>query len=187
MIKRNRITPNARICLLLAGSDLTVKEIRAFVSSLKPEGAGQQLEKTIVSLRQAAARAQSKRPAEDEDGIIDGSYLNGLSRASRKAPPGGTTEPSAQVQELLLEGTGLSEEEALQRLLEVLEGLLAKSGSVKTGSFIQTGDPIRVQESFRRTIESLNHFAPYPLLLQAAAMVRNSIQAPRGWALRDLK
>lgn len=180
----NKLQPNVRMCLLLAGSDLTETEMRRFLLWLKEEGP-ESIERAVKDLRLAAARATSKSGEADTRAAHRRPNRSDDSRMNR------SEDPLDRVMALLYAGTGLMAKDGAALLANRLQALSA--GKVPTPANKTTDQPLPVppavsSDGVRAWLEDLTHMYSLSEILQAASQINTEILGrPSHWPLRDRK
>lgn len=188
----NKLQPNVRMCLLLAGSDLTESEMRRFLLWLQEEGT-ESIERAVKNLRLTAARGTSKR------GEVDTSTAHPRPNRSEDSRPNRSEDsrlnrsedPLDRVMALLYAGTGLLAEEGAARLADRLQAISVSR--VPTPANKPTDQPLPIppmvhSHGVRAWLEDLAQMYSFREILQAASQINTEILGRSShWPLRDRK
>lgn len=158
----------AKICLMLAGSNLTRKELRLFCHWVDSYGA-RRLEEAVLMIRRQAENLDEFASLDDELRISSVRHP----KVSLASPE---DDPVNRIQRLLLGEANLSGIQASNLLYVALR----KNNKVSQK---------KSKDSFSRWIRSVAKIVPYSVLLHEATKIRNRVvhSPAQDWPLRNKK
>ena len=194
----------AKICLMLAGSNLTRKELRLFCHWVDSYGA-RRLEEAVLMIRRQAENL-------DEFASLDDEFRISSVRHPKVSLASPEDDPVNRIQRLLLGEANLSgihefrissakvslaspEDDPVNRIQRLLLGEANLSG-IQASNLLYVAlrknnkvSQKKSKDSFSRWIRSVAKIVPYSVLLHEATKIRNRVvhSPAQDWPLRNKK